>query len=1594
MQHKNGILAIAVLLGVFSCTHREDDGIQKVKFQAVQADGPSTKTVLQADGSVFWSPGDAVSLFYGGATIQKTKLTAENTSAAAQTTFSGVLDGFLPDVSTSFWAVYPYAAETAFDGSAVTVTVPAEQTAVAGTFASDAFVSISTSKDYTLQFYNLCGGIKFSVANQGITSVIFKGNSDEILAGQVHAAFDENGKPVVTEVVKGTMELVLNAPEGGFEVGKWYYMVALPTTLSAGYTMTFLDAAGGLVAERVTDTSIAIKRAVWGRLIKADNVGPEEGSIIYYTSTDGNIVSPNDGASFGEGVTLVSNTYENGQGVMQFSGLVTMIGENALRNYGTGATATLKTIVLPETCVAIGEFAFGAQVHLEDVQFPESLRVINLGAFAVCSSLPGIVFPENLEEIYHFAFSNCQKLTAVTIPQSVQLLEGGVFTNCISMEHFYGKFAADSGHALIDGETLLAVAVAGLDSYTVPDGVTAIADYAILNYPNLSEIVLPDGLLSVGNRSICGTDVTNLTIPKSVISLGEEAFAGNTFLESITIEAVMPPAGATAMFDDTNDCPIYVPDQSVSVYKAAEYWSTYADRIQPIRGGSTITASKYLTFTSEGITTLSLENNGGNAPVLYYSTDTQNWTLWDYSELTFSTNAPLYICGDNPDGFSRSTNNYSRFVTSLDFFSVSGDIMSLLDMETDLTEIPSDYCFYWLFFNNYYLVTGPSLPATTLSKGCYESMFGVCGHLTTAPELPATILASGCYLGMFSECTSLTTAPKLPATTLSEGCYRGMFSGCSNLITVSELPATTLADYCYSSMFYGCTGLTEAPELPATSLANYCYYYMFYGCSSITTAPSLPATTLSDICYSWMFYGCTSLTKAPDLPATTLAEDCYKQMFFSCTNLEEAPDLPASTLALRCYRGMFEGCTSLTTAPELSATTLSEECYYGMFSGCTSLNTAPELPATTLTRYCYSDMFEGCTSLTTAPKLPAITLAESCYSSMFYNCISLTDAPELPAISMADYCYSSMFWGCTGLTEAPELPATSLADYCYSHMFYGCSSLTDAPKLLASTLPSFCYYFMFSGCSSLDKVICLATDISSMGCTSLWLSGVSDTGTFVKAAAMHGWTVGGDGIPEGWDVKEDINASKYLTFTSEGTTKIALHNEGGNAPKLYYSDDAENWAQWDYSELEFTGDSPLYICGFNPDGMNANGDKYSVFTSSGSHYAVSGDIMSLLDGNNDLLTIPSESCFLSLFKNCEGLTSAPALPATTLSFGCYASMFSGCTSLTVAPELPATTLAECCYAEMFFGCSNLMEAPELPATIAVDGCYASMFTNCTSLKEAPILPATVLGIECYLDMFSGCTALTQVPELPAITLAESCYTGMFSGCTALTEAPELPAIYIADCCYYAMFWGCENLNTPPQLPAKVLAPGCYLAMFVGCTSLVSAPGLPATSLAESCYSQMFFACDNLSSPPELPATTLKEKCYYGMFTACYRLTEAPALPATELADSCYVNMFAQCKLLTSAPELPATTLTEGCYAGMFTGCFLLSFVKCLATDISASGCLNGWLEGVAENGTFVKAPGMDNWPIGTSGIPNGWMTVNNGDAPIGGVEGFDDDEWD
>lgn len=158
-----------------------------VTFNATNADMAETKTVLQADGTIQWLPKDEINVFYsqGGSA----RFISDNTEKAAQVAFKGALKDFTYKDGASFWAVYPYRESHTFSGEALTVSLPANQVAVAGSFADDLFVSIARTTNFNLQFYNVCGGIEFSVTEPGVKTVTFRGNGDEPLAGTAKVGF-------------------------------------------------------------------------------------------------------------------------------------------------------------------------------------------------------------------------------------------------------------------------------------------------------------------------------------------------------------------------------------------------------------------------------------------------------------------------------------------------------------------------------------------------------------------------------------------------------------------------------------------------------------------------------------------------------------------------------------------------------------------------------------------------------------------------------------------------------------------------------------------------------------------------------------------------------------------------------------------------------------------------------------------------------------------------------------------------------------------------------------------------------------------------------------------------------------------------------------------------------------------------------------------------------------------------------------------------------------------------------------------------------------------------------------------------------------
>ena len=90
-------------------------------------------------------------------------------------------------------------------------------------------------------------------------------------------------------------------------------------------------------------------------------------------------------------------------------------------------------------------------------------------------------------------------------------------------------------------------------------GSTQIRDYTFYNCSQLHYINIPDTVTSIGNKAFCNC----------------------TSLESITIYAITPPTLINIdAFENTNNCLIYVPENSVNNYKVT--WTSLATRIRAI----------------------------------------------------------------------------------------------------------------------------------------------------------------------------------------------------------------------------------------------------------------------------------------------------------------------------------------------------------------------------------------------------------------------------------------------------------------------------------------------------------------------------------------------------------------------------------------------------------------------------------------------------------------------------------------------------------------------------------------------------------------------------------------------------------------------------------------------------------------------------------------------------------------------------------------------------------------------------------------------------------------------------------------------------
>ena len=173
--------------------------------------------------------------------------------------------------------------------------------------------------------------------------------------------------------------------------------------------------------------------------------------------------------------------------------------------------------------------------------------------FAECPILSSITISDNVTEIDHAAFYNCHSLSSVTIPSGVTIISESLFSG------------ADN-----------------LSTVNIPSGTTEIRFQAFYDCLSLVDITIPSGVTKIGDSAFR----TSYWTPADREMYNKMMNVANNRV--VKCYAQTPPEIGDTVFSiisGSNDIAIYkiyVPAASVNAYKAAQGWSEYADRIEPI----------------------------------------------------------------------------------------------------------------------------------------------------------------------------------------------------------------------------------------------------------------------------------------------------------------------------------------------------------------------------------------------------------------------------------------------------------------------------------------------------------------------------------------------------------------------------------------------------------------------------------------------------------------------------------------------------------------------------------------------------------------------------------------------------------------------------------------------------------------------------------------------------------------------------------------------------------------------------------------------------------------------------------------------------
>lgn len=201
--------------------------------------------------------------------------------------------------------------------------------------------------------------------------------------------------------------------------------------------------------------------------------------------------------------------------VLDDKGTLSISGTGAMKHYGSNnkapwsaSVSSIKNVVIGSGVTSIGNYAFFGCTSLSGVVLPDTVTAIGNDAFYCCTKLSSITIPSSITSIGNYAFEHCESLVSITIPENVTSIGYKAFADCTNLTGIWvnasnKNYSSDEKGVLFNkAKTILIQAPGKLSGeYEITDNVTAIDAYAFYNCAEMTGVMVPNSVTSIGQNA-------------------------------------------------------------------------------------------------------------------------------------------------------------------------------------------------------------------------------------------------------------------------------------------------------------------------------------------------------------------------------------------------------------------------------------------------------------------------------------------------------------------------------------------------------------------------------------------------------------------------------------------------------------------------------------------------------------------------------------------------------------------------------------------------------------------------------------------------------------------------------------------------------------------------------------------------------------------------------------------------------------------------------------------------------------------------------------------------------------------------------------